>query len=242
MSKTKKDKLKITLAIIVKNERKSSETIFPNIPKSSVDQIFVIDGNSTDGTREYFTSRHIPVFTQKKPGLGAATFEARKHTTTDAIIFFHPDGNEEPKDIAKIAEYLRIGYELVIPSRMIKGGYNEEDDSLIKPRKWFNIMLAFIINILWHRKRPFISEIVQGFRGIRVDTFDKLKLDTNDRTIDLQMVIRSLKYDVNFYEFPTREGKRISGDTHFQSLPTGYKNLRTFAREIFDPSTYPSGS
>lgn len=238
MAKTKK-KITVSLAIIVRNEYKSSKIIFPKIPKDSLDHIYVIDGNSTDGTQKYYKQQGIPVYEQKLKGLGGAALEARKHCTDDAFIFFHPDGNEDPADIELIAHYLRRGEKFVIPSRMIKGARNEEDDAFLKPRKWFNKSMALVSNLLWNESNPFVSEIVQGFRGIRCDVFDQLKLDKTDCTIDFQMVIRALKHDVPIFEFPTKEGDRLFGETNFKAIDTGTKELSMFVREVFDNSTYP---
>ena len=236
MSKPKK--IKISLCLIVRNERKSSEVIFPQIPQKSIDEIYVIDGNSTDGTQAYFKKQGVPVYQQSQPGLGGATVEARNRCKTDAMIFFHPDGNEDPKDIAKIADLLRQGAEFVIPSRMIKDARNEEDDQLLKPRKWFNQFLAFFINFIWNDYHKFNTEIVQGFRGIRCDVYDKLQLNRTDLTIDFQMVIRALKHKVKITEFPTIESDRLFGETTFGSLSTGVKELEMLHQEIVDPSTY----
>ncbi len=233
-------KITVSLAIIVLNEKVSSEVIFPKIPLETVEEVYVIDGNSTDGTQAYYKQHNITVFEQTIKGLGGATFEARKRCKTDAIIFFHPDGNENPSDIKKCANALRDGHSFVIPSRMIKGGYNEEDELLVKPRKWFNKALAYFVNFLWKRKKPYVSEIVQGFRGIRCDVFDQLHLDKYDCTIDFQMVIRALKYNISIYEFPTIESKRLFGKTSFNSIETGVAELIMLAREIFNKSTYPT--
>lgn len=235
----KRKKVRLTLALIVRNEKKSSEIIFPQIPKKSVDEIIVIDGHSSDGTQKFYKDAGIPVFEQKIKGLGGAALEARKRCKMDAIIFFHPDGNEDPKDIAKIAEKLKSGHQFVIPSRMIKNAYNEEDAQLLKPRKWFNQTMALFVNLLWNEKHPFVSEIVQGFRGVTCESMDTMKCDKTDCTIDFQMVIRALKYHIPIYEFPTIEKERLFGETNFKSIDTGKKELKMLAREIFDFSTYP---
>lgn len=240
VKKLSKNKLRISLAIIVENERVASEVIYPKIPLKSIDEVYVIDGKSIDGTPDFYKKKSIKVYQQRIKGLGGAMMEARKRCKTNAIIFFHPDGNENPKDIAKCAKLLREGWEFVIPSRMVKRGFNEEDNQLIKPRKWFNRVLAFFVNFLWKKEWPFTTEIVQGFRAIQTNTFDKLKLDKTDLTLDFQMVLRALKYNVRIYEFPTKEGQRIFGQTHFTSLSTGVKELRMLWREIFDSSTYPA--
>ena len=76
--------------------------MFDQIPWACFEQAFVVDGDSTDGTREYVEERGLQVISQKQRGLGAAMIEARQHCTTDAIIFFHPDGNEDPSDLLVI--------------------------------------------------------------------------------------------------------------------------------------------
>lgn len=227
-----KRKYTIALAIIAKNEYASSKVIFPKIPKRSIDRIFVIDGHSTDGTLAFYKKHKVSVYQQKVMGLGAASQEARRHCREDGIIFFHPDGNENPMDIAKIAEALRNGHKFVIPSRMMKGGSNEEDDKMIKPRKWFNICFAFVVNLLFNRTNHYVTELVQGFRGLDVKTFDILKANTPDRTIDCQQVIKAMKNNIKIHEFPTKEGKRIAGETNFKSISTGYYNVKTAFLEL----------
>lgn len=222
----------VCLCIIVRNERRSSEVIFPKIPLDSVDRCIVIDGHSTDGTQEYYDDQKILVFEQKIPGLGGATFAARQQCRCDAMILFHPDGNENPQDIAKVADLLRKGHELVIPSRMIAGGRNEEDGSFFKPRKWFNLTLAWLVNFIWNDYSPFTTEIVQGFRGIQCETFDRLGLTRTDLTMDFHMVIKALKHKVKITEFPTIEGDRLFGETNFGSLSTGTKELAMLWDEI----------
>lgn len=112
--------MKIALIIFTKNERKNSEKTFPRIPRKEVDAIYVIDGNSTDGTKEYYKKRHIKIFGQKYRGIGGAYESAFTNTKEDALIFWHPDGNMDPKDIKTFAKYLKNGADFVVASRMIK--------------------------------------------------------------------------------------------------------------------------
>src|SRR6266566_4853116 len=91
--------MKIALIIFTRNERKNSEKIYPKIPFRAVDNIYVIDGNSTDGTREFWEKKKIKVFGQKYKGVGGAYESAFRNTKEDAVIFFHPDGNMDPNAI-----------------------------------------------------------------------------------------------------------------------------------------------
>lgn len=224
--------MKITLAIIAWNEKKSSEIMIPKINLKKFDQLLVIDGGSKDGTQKFYKHLGFEVHQQKIKGLGGATFEARKRCKTEAMIFFHPDGNENPQDLYKFKPLFEKGADLIIPSRMIPGAKNEEDDKLFKPRKWFNQLLVAIANIFFGDDTHSATDPTQGYRGITVKAYDQLKLDMANLTIDYQMIIRALKKKIKIIEFPTIEGHRLFGETTFKSIPTGIAELKMLWREI----------
>ena len=224
--------MRISLVFITKNEEVGLGVILPAMDFSLFDQVYAIDAHSQDGTREQFLQQGIPVYQQSIPGLGAATLQARDHCTTDAMIFFHPDGNEDYRDLPRFIEQLRLGHALVIASRMIEGSYNEDDNQVFKWRKWANLGFALISNTLFGSRRCRVTDVVQGFRAITCDAFDRLKLDQTNCTIDYQMVIRALKLRLRIAEFPTIEGERIAGATNFASIPTGIAEVKMLWREI----------
>jgi glycosyltransferase involved in cell wall biosynthesis len=222
----------VSLVFITKNEEEGVRNILPKMDLSLFDQVYAIDGHSKDQTAEVLNHYGVPVIKQSIPGLGGATLEARKVCKTNAMIFFHPDGNEDYKDIPKFIDHLNLGYEFVIASRMIKGSYNEDDDKLIKHRKWANLGFALIANTLFGSRKHQVTDVVQGFRAISCDAFDRLALDQTNCTIDYQMVIRALKVRLKIAEFPTIEGHRIAGATNFASIPTGIAEVKMLLREI----------
>lgn len=224
--------MRVSLVFITKNEVVGLKAILPEINLAQFDQVYAIDAHSDDGTAELFAEYGVPVYSQKTKGLGAATLEAREHCNTDAMIFFHPDGNENHHDLFKFVDHLKLGYELVIASRMIKGSFNEDDHKLFKWRKWANLGFALISNTLFGTRTCRVSDVVQGFRAITCYGFDRLYLDQTNCTIDYQMVIRSLKVRLKIAEFPTIEGERIAGATNFASIPTGIAELKMLWREI----------
>jgi hypothetical protein len=240
--------MNISLAFITWNERAGLTEILPRVPFESVNQTFAIDGGSTDGTIELFQERGIPVNRQRERGLGAAMLEARQVVQEGALIFFHPDGNENPADIPIIAERLRKGSPFVVASRMIRGAQNEEDSAALKPRKWANQGLALIANVLFARNGVRTTDITNGFRGISCEAFDRMRLTSTDLTMDFQMVIRALKLGMAIDEFPTHEGQRIGGTSNFPSLRTGLKEVELLWREwlagdaVFDTSSSASHS
>jgi glycosyltransferase involved in cell wall biosynthesis len=202
------------------------------IPWAGFSESFVVDGDSKDDTRRVFEERGIRVIRQAKPGLGAAMLEARSNCSTEGLVFFHPDGNEDPADLMVIRAFLATGRSFVVASRMIQGAVNEEDAHLFRPRKWANRLLGFTANVIWGSRRNRTSDVTNGLRGITCAAWDAMGLDSTDLTMDFQMVIRALKRNITITEFPTREGSRMAGATNFKSLDTGIAELKLIWREL----------
>ncbi|MBI2196471.1 glycosyltransferase [Candidatus Daviesbacteria bacterium] len=225
--------MKIALIIFTKNERRNSEKIFGRIPKNLVDKIYVIDANSSDGTQEFWKSKGIEVFPQKYKGVGGAYESAWRNTKEDTLIFFHPDGNMEPYDLKKFVKLLKEGFEFIIAGRMGKDGYNEEDDQLLKPRKWFCQGMGLIATIVWGRGGNKCTDPTQGYRAFARKAYEKLRIKIPPpNASDYQQIIRALKTGVKITEFPTKEGKRVYGKSTFPSLKTGLDQLKLFYQEL----------
>ncbi len=225
------DDVTVSLIIVVRNEKPGIQSVIPQIPEGVFDECFAVDGHSTDGSQTLLEEFGIPVFLQDEPGLGAAMMCARRHTKTSAFVFFHPDGNEDPNDLAHMAGLLKQGRDFIVASRMTKGAFNEEDDQFFKPRKSANLAFALIANVLFAKRGNRTTDVTNGFRGITTAAWDRMELSSKDLTMDYQMVIRALKLGIPITEFPTREGTRIGAETHFASIPTGIAELRLLWRE-----------
>ncbi|EJP21875.1 glycosyltransferase, group 2 family protein [Peptostreptococcaceae bacterium AS15] len=218
--------MKIALCLITWNEIDGVKHDIPLIDKSKFEQIYCIDGGSTDGTVEYLEENGIKVYTQQKKGINQACLEAVEHCECDAFVFFHPKGTIPVEDIYKFREFYEAGYEFVVGSRMMKGAHNEEDDQLIKPRKWFVLCLALLSKILFKREGNTVWDVLHGFRGMTLESFKKLNISDYDKSIDIEMVNRSYKFKSKRIEFPTYETSRIGGETHFKALSTGWQVLK----------------
>lgn len=225
-----------TLCILTRNERACVEIVMPQVPApgpdAGYDQIVVVDGGSSDGTVEYFEQRGIRVLSQSRRGRGHAFQIAFDEVETDAYIFFSPDGNEDPKDLVKFRPLLQRGVDLVIASRMMSGARNEEDDQILKFRKWANNAFNIGANLAFRRDGRFVTDSINGYRGITRAAARRLQLDAPDYTIEYQMTMRAFKHGLKILEFPTIEGHRVAGDTQAQSFPTGVRFIKAFVREL----------
>jgi len=228
-------RMKIALCILARNEVDCVKIMQPLVDKqdkNSFDEIYLIDGGSTDGTVEYYQQRGIPVLAQSQRGRGKAFQVAIEQIDADAYIFFSPDGNEDPIDLPRFRPELEKGADIVIASRMMKGAVNEEDHLIFKWRKWVNNAFNIMANVCFRRKGPFVTDSINGYRAITRDAGKKLALSAYDHTIEYQMTIRGLKNRMNIVEFPTIEGQRVAGESGVPSFKTGLRFIGRFFTEL----------
>jgi len=217
--------MKISLCLIVWNELQGCRLDIPQLPIHDFDEIFAIDGGSTDGTVEYLEQSGIPVHSQPKRGLNAAYIHANEIATGDAVVVFFPKGTLPCEDLLKFRHLFEQGYELVVASRQISGAVNEEDIYLLKPRKWAVLGLATLAALVWRREGVWVRDVLHGVKGWKKSAFAKMKILDHGLSIDIEMVIRSYKLRIPRVEFPTTESSREHGDTHFKIWPTGKRLL-----------------
>ncbi len=235
----KKKSVQTSLIILTRNEIEGVRAVLSKVPKRSVDEIFAVDYQSKDGTVEYFTSHGIPVISQKKPGRSEAFRIGVNHSHGRYLVFFSPDGNEDPADIPKLIALLKKGNDVAIASRFMRGSRNEEDDQVFKFRAWANQGFTALANLLFNGH---VTDSINGYRAITRTAFDRLHLDAEGFAIEYQMSMRAMKLGMSIRELSTREGNRIGGQSTSYAISTGLKFVGYLIREIvigrsFDPAT-----
>jgi hypothetical protein len=215
------------LFICARNEIEGSRALAERMPYERFDEIYELDGNSTDGTREFWAERGAKTINGIKKGEIFTT--AGKSTGADNIVFFAPDGNENPDDIARILDLLEEGYDMAIASRFMKGARNEEDNQFLPLRAWANRVFTLIVRIIWGGR---LTDTINGFRGLKRAKLAQLNLECTGFDIEFQTSIRFLKKGWKVAEFPTYEGDRIAGKSSSSSIPTGLLMLHRVLKEL----------
>lgn len=218
--------MRISLCLLVWNELEGCKIDVPNLPRDEFDEIYAIDGGSTDGTVEYLETQGIPVYRQPKKGLNAAYIHATDKSTCDALVVFFPKGTISTASLLNFRPLLEAGNDLVVASRNVKGAHNEEDDNLFKPRKWGVLGLASLAALTWRRDGYFVRDVLHGYKGFTIAGFRKIEPLDYGLSIDIEMVVRSYRLRLKRAEFPVAEVPRPFGDTRFKILPTGMKLLK----------------
>ncbi len=224
------DKIKGTLVILTWNEIDGLKNVFNKIPVDEIDEVFAIDPGSTDGTLEFYKDNGIRFIMQNIKGRGEAFRIAFREARNDDVVFFSPDGNENPEDILKIFQYLGESNDMVIASRFMKGARCDEDNKFIKIRKFGNKTFTKIANILFRGK---LTDSINGFRGIKKEAFEKINPDAHHFGIEFQTSIRAMKSKMKIFEFPTIERERFGGESTARSFKVGYQFVGLLVKEFF---------
>jgi hypothetical protein len=229
---------KTSLCLIVWNEKLGCERDLPQFDFSEFDEVFAIDGGSTDGTIEVLQQHGVVVHHQVHRSLNAAYWQAVETTTCENIVVFFPKGTLDPSIVKQTKLLLLAGNEMVVASRLIEGARNEEDDRLFRPRKWGIRALAIFAAMCWCRRRPIIRDVLHGVKGFTKHAFLVMNPSHKGVSIDLEMVVRAYRLRLPVCEFAVVE--TAGGGSHFKILPTGIRLARFLLSELRGPRWSPS--
>lgn len=218
------------LVLLVFNEIDGLRQVWDQLPLDDFAITVAVDGGSTDGSREFLQEQNIPILDQPIPGRGVAFRVAAEALSTERLVFYSPDGNEDPADITRLDDLLIAGADLAIASRFAKGAVNEEAD-ILRPRARVNQMLTWIANKAFNRSQ-YITDTINGFRALR--RADLLALETTVKRfpIEYQISIRAMVRGWDIQELPTIEGQRAGGESKALSWPVGKDHLKVLCTEL----------
>ena len=219
-----------TLVLLVLNEIDGLRLVWEDLPLDEFARVVAVDGGSTDGSRDFLTEKGILILDQPIAGRGVAFRVAAEAVDTDRLIFYSPDGNEDPADIVRLDDALLSGADLAIASRFAKGSVNEETDWL-RPRARVNKALTWIANQTFGRG-AYITDTINGFRALRRQDLLDLNTTVKRFPIEYQISIRAMQRDWNIAEIATIEGQRAGGESKAISWPVGKDHIKVLLTEL----------
>ncbi len=188
------------------------------------DELLVVDGHSTDDTREIAESLGCRVVLDAGKGKGCGIRQAIAEVTGDIVVFIDADYSHRPADIPRlVVPILRGEAEHVVGSRP-RGGSDELHGDL---EKFARMIGSDIITLgINYRFGVRLSESQNGFRALRTEVARQLDLKENITTIEQEMTIKTLARGYRIVEVPTHEYARRFGESKIR-LP------RVFFRYLF---------
>lgn len=194
-------------------------------------EVLVIDGHSTDATREIARQHGARVVLDGGRGKGQAIRQSLRETTTDIVVFIDADGSHDHKDIPALVAPIAAGEaDLVIASRG-RGGSDELHGTLGQFIRYVGSQLIMLaINYRWSVR---LSDSQNGFRAIRRDVGLALDLKSNLTTIEQEMLMRALKRGYRVSEIASHEYERRWGTSKVVVWKLWWAYLWSFWRNIF---------
>ncbi len=182
--------------------------------KKYVDQVIVVDDGSHDGTAKAARVAGALIISQvKNIGKGAAMRIAVEGASdADIIVFLDGDGAHDPKDIPGVVTPILGGKtDLVIGSRVLR-----ESKVSISPltRRLSNNLASFIISVIISFLLPMatlfkcpvkyikITDCTSGFRAIRRESWQKLRLVSEGFQIETEMIYEAARNGLITREVP----------------------------------------
>ena len=193
--------------------------------------VLVVDGHSTDRTRDIATEHGARVVLDGGKGKGQAIRQALRETTTDIVVFIDADGSHDTRDIPALVAPIAEGRaDLVIGSRG-KGGSDELHGTFGQFIRYVGSQLIMLaINYRWGVR---LSDSQNGFRAIRREVGLALDLTSNLTTIEQEMLMRALKLGYRVDEVASHEYERKWGQSKVVVWKLWWAYLWSFWRNIF---------
>jgi len=172
--------------------------------------VLVIDGNSSDRTRQIAQEKGARVILEPRRGKGRAIRTIIESIDAEFIFMLDADYTYPATYIPEMLDILRQGYPVVIGSRL-RGG--QEKGAMRRLNVFGNVILTRIANILYRTR---ISDLCTGYWGMRAEVIPELNLLANGFQLEAELYTQLSKKGYFIAEVPTyyrrREGKaKLSG-------------------------------
>ncbi|MCX7766929.1 MAG: glycosyltransferase family 2 protein, partial [Candidatus Sumerlaeia bacterium] len=225
--------MKLSVIIPVYNERRTIDILLEKVRRVPIEkEIIVVDGNSTDGTREILKQQEsypdTKIIYEPEPrGRGKALKEGIKIATGDIVIFQDADLELDPQDYPKLIAPIEQGKAKVVFGSRFLG----KKSPMGFFQYWGNKLINFLVNVLYHQH---LTDVETCYQVFPLSVIREMEIENNDFAFTVELTIKLIKRGYQILEIPItyvprgrREGKKIYWKDGLVSLYTIFK-LRFF--------------
>lgn len=195
----------VSVIIPALNEEMALAFVLDDLPRSSVNQILVVDNGSTDRTPEVGRSRGATVILQPERGYGAACLaglEAIERETT-IVVFLDGDYSDFPDELDKLLGPIIEGSADMVIGTRTQGSLSR---SVLTPQqRWGNWLASTLIRLRFGHRFTDLGP----FRAIRREALDKLAMCDRSFGWTAEMQIKAVLAGLKILEIPVRYRARI---------------------------------
>ena len=225
-----------TVSVIIPtlNEQENIGWVLERMP-STVDEIILVDGYSTDRTVEIASAVRpdIVVMKQASRGKGEALRAGFRVATSDFIVMIDADGSMDPDEIHRYVTPLMNGYDVVKGSRFLAGGGSTD---LTPIRRFGSKAFVRMTNVLFLVR---FTDLCYGFCSFRRECLKSLALTAQGFEIETEIAVHAAKAQLRIAEVPSTERERRTGVSKLHAFRDGQRVLRTLVRERLSSRNRP---
>ena len=187
--------------------------------------VLVIDGGSTDGTRQVATDAGAEVVEQSGEGKGQAVREAVGLIDRPYVLLIDGDATYRPEQADRLVEPLQTGEaEHTIGDRFA----DMEPGAMTRLNQAGNRMINRAFSFVHGRD---LQDILSGYRGFTRESFERLSLTADGFGIETEMAVECVRHDVGTAVVPvTYEARPDGSETNLRPFRDGGNILLTLYR------------
>ena len=195
------------------------------------DELLVVDGHSSDGTRAIAAELGATVLLDNGKGKGDALRVGIAQASGDILVFIDADGSHDPRDIpALVLPIIEGKADHVSGSRML-GGSDELHATINQFVRLFGSqVITLSIN---YSQGVRLTDSQNGLRAIRADIARGLALESDIFTIEQEMIIKTVRRGFRICEVATHEYVRSNGESNFRVLDIWPQHIRHWLYYLF---------
>lgn len=199
--------LLIKVIIPAFNEEDSIGKVIAEIP-SVVNEIIVVNNNSTDATAKVAAKAGATVLEELDKGYGYACLRGLRYvaafeTAPDIIVFLDGDYSDYPEKLTDIiAPIIEQDIDMVIGTRV---KHLQEKGAMTFPQKFGNWLATFLMSILFNAKFTDLGP----FRAIKYSKLVSLQMQDKTYGWTVEMQLKALRHKLSYVEVPVPYKKRI---------------------------------
>lgn len=229
-------KEKIVVIIPAFNEENAVGKVIRAIPENLVDEVIVVNNNSTDKTSEIAKKEGATVLFESVKGYGNACLKGinylihKRKTPTDIVVFIDADYSDYPEEMVKlVAPILNNEVDFVIGSRALG---NRQAGSMTFPQRFGNWLACGMMKLFYGAKFTDLGP----FRAITFKSLVLLNMEDKTYGWTVEMQLKAVKQKIRYREIPVDYRNRIGfskiSGTIKGTVLAGYKIITTIFKYL----------